>query len=619
MNVKQQNLLIFAIATIVCVFCYWPSLDGGWLIDDYIGVSGNELVTDSGGQYKIWFSFEDTDYWPLTRSIHRIQYQLFGDSPTAFRIVSLLLHIFVSWLVFVFCQRCKVPWPAIPAILFLLHPVNVSSAAWVSEQKNLLMTMFAMLAAIRYHSYLTNRNVRDYRIAIFYFTLALASKTACVFLPFVILFAEYLNSGKSEWRAMIIRSSPFFLLSLVMGLLTMYAQARVIVDAPGIEWLDRVGLAGWCEWFYIYKAAIPLDLMWFYPDILEAINVWKAVFMLPSLLIGGVAYVLFKADKTKLFFFLFFTFTILLFPILGIFKTAFQSHGFIADWYLYPALPVACIGMWLLLVKIIRNAVKPVKTVSAVIIAIYISFLSFATHERAGVFHDATALWTDNLNRYPDAWFALRSLGTEWANKFHIATGKVKRFRSIYKENEDLSMQERIMYSRTIDELIQTSNEAFRLAIYYYDAANVILPQAETYTAKGKVYGLATGISKIEGNKEDHMNAAKESYLAAMALMPDSVSSAYSNLIALLYKHGKREEIVELATTIQASKRNATASIGIADQFINGKEYDLAAIFLRMPLSHEKYRAMATQTVRKLYLKSGNDPKFKQLLDDARM
>ena len=141
------------LAIVVALIIYSPSLNGEWLSDDGAGIYNNELVISPNLLDRIWFSFDDIDYWPMTRTMFWLEYRLFGNSPVSFRMVNLMLHVAVSIMLMIFGNKMGIAGAKWGALIFLLHPTNALTVAWVSELKNILMVLFLIPTAYHFHKY----------------------------------------------------------------------------------------------------------------------------------------------------------------------------------------------------------------------------------------------------------------------------------------------------------------------------------------------------------------------------------------------------------------------------------------------------------------------------------
>src|ERR1019366_9406782 len=150
-------------------------------------------VKASDGLFRIWFTTAPPDYYPLTWTMWWLEWRLWGDNPTGYHVVNVLLHAANAILVWMILQRLKIPGAWLAALVFAIHPVNVATVAWISEQKNTL--------------------------SMFFYALALLGKTAVAMLPVILLGCVWWKRGKVQWKD-VVRSLPFFVLSLFLGLVT---------------------------------------------------------------------------------------------------------------------------------------------------------------------------------------------------------------------------------------------------------------------------------------------------------------------------------------------------------------------------------------------------------------
>jgi len=90
------------------------------------------------------------------------------------------------------------------AALFAVHPLNVESVAWVAERKNVLSTLFFILAIAAYAWYAQKPDWRRYLLVAALFAAGLMAKPMVITLPFCLdaagLLAAWQNGGQSGFR-----------------------------------------------------------------------------------------------------------------------------------------------------------------------------------------------------------------------------------------------------------------------------------------------------------------------------------------------------------------------------------------------------------------------------------
>lgn len=400
---------------------YAPVLSGGFVWDDPLLIRDNPLVTGEGRWVSIWFR---TDF-PLSTIAWALLHSLWGDRAAGYHVVNVALHALNAVLVWrvLTVLGARPAWLA--AALFAVHPVAVASAAWISELKNTLALAFALLSTLLFLKSETAReaaqNAADaaapatargraqalYAASVLAFLFALASKTAVVTLPVVLLGCVAWRRGRlmrgDLWRAV-----PFFVLALVFGLVTLKMQTFRILATEPVQTLTlpaRLAAAGWALWFYLGKALLPLNLMAVYSQ--WTVDARSAVAWLPPAL-WCAALGLCAASRrpwARATLLGLGGFTVLLLPVLGVVDMYFLAISRVSDHYAYPAL--ACVTA--LLAAALRIVLP--RRFFAVAATLLVGVLAVLSVQRVWVYADDERLWSDTLAKNPKAWLAHNNLG----------------------------------------------------------------------------------------------------------------------------------------------------------------------------------------------------------------
>src|SRR4051812_28916505 len=124
---------------VVALAVYAPALRSYYIWDDDVWVVGNENLRSLDGLKQIWLSpTSNQEYYPLTNTVFWIEYHLWGLNPVGYHTTQVLLHGVTAWLAWLLLTRLRVPGAGLAAAIFLVHPVNVETVAWVTEHKNTL-------------------------------------------------------------------------------------------------------------------------------------------------------------------------------------------------------------------------------------------------------------------------------------------------------------------------------------------------------------------------------------------------------------------------------------------------------------------------------------------------
>lgn len=199
--------------------------------DDRLYVVHNDAVKGFSWDHlrTIFTSFYVGNYAPLQILSYMLDFKLWALTAGGFLFTNILIHLLNGIMFFRLLMRlyAKRLLAAVAAALFLFHPVQVESVAWVSQRKNLLALLFFLLAWECYDRYRTadgNKRRAAYIISVCALTLAVLSKSVAVIFPAVILAYDYCNS--SDRRPLRFSDKiPYVLISLAAAGITILSQA----------------------------------------------------------------------------------------------------------------------------------------------------------------------------------------------------------------------------------------------------------------------------------------------------------------------------------------------------------------------------------------------------------
>ena len=290
----QLRAVICAVLALGTLILYWPVTHHDFInIDDPRFVTQNEHVKAGLTWPGIVWAFHSTyteNWQPLTWFSHMLDCQLYGLNAGAHHLTNVLFHIASSLLLFLWLDNLtRATWrSAFVAAFFAWHPLHVESVAWICERKDVLSTFFWMLALLAYTRYVRKPGVGAYLLVLGLFGLGLMSKPMVVTLPCVLLLLDFwplnrfglqpvpggnppaeFNAGAFVRRAasLIGEKIPFFILALVIGVVTVFAQkdAGVLASVSGLPLHARVGHALISYVEYLGTTFWPAGLAYFYP------------------------------------------------------------------------------------------------------------------------------------------------------------------------------------------------------------------------------------------------------------------------------------------------------------------------------------------------------------------
>jgi protein O-mannosyl-transferase len=393
---------------IITFIAFIPSLKNEFMPtwDDNVYVTNNPMVHElSTATVKEMFTKPvNSTYVPLPLLTFAIEFSLFGDNPLPYHVTNLLLHLLCTFLVFQFLRAMKIDitYAAIGALLFGIHPMRVESVAWITERKDVLFGTFYLASMIIYTKYLeTKDKKRNYFLAgIGFFLLALFSKIEAVTLPLSLLLIDYYKERPLKIK-LIIEKAPYFLLSLVFGILGIIILQKqgTLSSNELLTFGDRFFCGLYAFSGYILKFFLPVYQSAYYPyPLLTGITASLIYFVNPLLLIvlGFFVYRSLRFTRAIVFGMLFFLFNVVF--LLQIFAA---GTAFFSDRFTYiPYIGLIFIFVWYL-EKVIR-ANREKKYVLFPVLAIVVLVLIGLTFSRSQVWKDGETLWTDSLEKYPD-------------------------------------------------------------------------------------------------------------------------------------------------------------------------------------------------------------------------
>jgi tetratricopeptide (TPR) repeat protein len=417
---------------------YLPAMTSGFVFDDNHYITDNPMVKAGDGLHRFWFTTEAPDYYPLTWSAWWVEWRLWGDNATGYHVVNVLLHAVNAVLAWTILRRLMIPGAWLAGLVFAIHPVNVATVAWVSEQKNTLSMLFYAVAILLYLRFDEGGRWRWYGLSLAAFMLALLSKTAVVTLPVVLLGCVWWQRGRVRRRDLMY-AMPFFVLSLVLGLATILFQYNHVLKGHTVRtagFLSRLAGAGWVPWFYLNKTFLPLNLTVIYPK--WDINASSWISYVPGMVLVGCFTLSWWKRNTwgrpLLFALGYFVGT--LFPVLGFFDQGFYQYSLVADHWQYYSIVGAIALAVATGVTICRQMGQWGRYLGGVVGVAVLIALGAATWGRAGVYRAPETLWRDNVAKNPNAWAAHNSLGMAFKGQKRYEQA-VEQFREAlqYKPN----------------------------------------------------------------------------------------------------------------------------------------------------------------------------------------
>lgn len=320
----QRVALLSLVFTVLIAWAYEPVRKNDFVnLDDYYYVTQNIHVQEGLTlQSAAWAlrSLSSANWHPLTWISHMADVHFFGLSPGAHHLTSVFLHCLNAILLFsILLRMTGAFWrSALVAALFAFHPLNVESAAWIAERKNVLSTLFWLLTMWAYVSYVHRPSLKNYLQVFIVFALGLMAKPTLVTEPFVLLLLDFwplrrwrrfalpsrnpggpdeaaspatgheqdFSAPATRFLSLVREKIPLLVLSLASCLITMKAQSAEgsVASLHSVSLYLRLGNAATSYLIYLYRMVWPVHLAAIYPYP-AAIPAWQMVSAVAALFI----------------------------------------------------------------------------------------------------------------------------------------------------------------------------------------------------------------------------------------------------------------------------------------------------------------------------------------------
>ncbi len=533
--------LLVSLALLLAVFiAFWPATWNNFLSwDDGVYVADNPHVREGLSVPGVVWAFTSLDYaanWhPLTWLSHMLDVTLFGLNPRGHHLISIGLHAGNTVLLFLVLRGMTgAMWrSALVAALFAVHPLRVESVAWVAERKDVLSTLFGLLATAAYGRYVRKRSLRHYFTVLGLFALGLLAKPMLVTLPCVFLLLDYwplgrvrplprsprtekggnttnspdLGRGRNEGLSLVLEKIPLFALAVVSAVIAWIAQSRGGGMEFAVPFRDRLSNAIVAYVGYLWKTVWPVHLAAYYPHPEEGLPAWR-VLAAVLFLTAVTALVLWQRRRRPYLVTGWFWYLGTLVPVIGLVQVGEQA---MADRYTYmPLIGIIILAAWSVPASILVGPWQRHAAIGAG--ALLLAGLMTLTWLQISHWRNDLALWEHAVAVTRGNWRAHNNLGAIY-----------------FRLGRD-------------DEASDQYKEALRLQPGYAEAYNNL------------------GVLSIKSGK---LQEAQDYFRKAIQAKPE-YEGAYSNLGWVFFRQGKLGEALEyFQEAVRRKADSAYAHFGV--------------------------------------------------------
>lgn len=277
--------------------------------DDFYYIHNNPLVTTPGLQSlaRIWRSPMKIEYFPVTITSYALEYRLWGSSIRLYHLTNLLIFAAIGLAAWRLAIRLS--WQLYPenrengqhslvaaaaTLLMLSHPLNVESVAAISNRKELLYVLFALLSLCCYLS--KENSWKKFFGVLFFMVLAQLSKGSAVILPGLFWVCELFigRNWQSAKRLFLPAVSSLLAVFIFVAQFRVAYRAGVVEKSADIDLISRFGGTIRSLDMMLGKFFLPVNLSYDYdfiwPKGLPSFQEW----LLPLAVVSALLLMLYK-------------------------------------------------------------------------------------------------------------------------------------------------------------------------------------------------------------------------------------------------------------------------------------------------------------------------------------
>jgi tetratricopeptide (TPR) repeat protein len=287
--------------------------------------------------------------------------------------------------------------------------MHVESVAWISERKDLLYTLFFLSSLIFWLKYIKSqyKTPKYLLFAFLLFVFSLMSKSAAVVMSPTILLCSYFINKKISKKDILL-SLPFFILSLIFGIIALKTQENAMSDlGTHYNLLNRILVVFYSLYFYVVRFVFPYDFSALHVYPIPNNDVLPLLFYIaPIVVVAIIIYIIKTKNEIKhvlVFGFLFFLINIIL--VLQIISI---GQAIVSERYTY----VSYIGLSFIFASVVIAFMDKYKSKILLYSTIlFFIFLAMSTWQQNKVWNDSITLWTKALEVNPQIATAYNNRG----------------------------------------------------------------------------------------------------------------------------------------------------------------------------------------------------------------
>jgi len=501
-NRKYLVGILFALSFIL----YARTLNYGFVWDDERTHLTNNQQLMQGDVESFWLKPYSGMYIPVSYTTWMLIKKMTSSSrelsPKAFHLLNVITNCFNCILLFQLLLLLfkNQTYAFFGSLLFLLHPMQVESVAWISEFRGLYSVFFSLLSMNCIFWYLKNNDAftarslitsKHFIFASVFFVLALLAKPSAVVLPLitgVLVWCYY----QEKFNLLLKALSIWILITIPILLITRNSQPNELMYAS-IPFWQRFFIAGDSLFFYLHKLIFPYPLAACYGYTPGLIVTNTYIYFSTFFCVFIAIFTFIKRKSNPILFSGFAIFFICLLPVLGIVPFEYQKHSTVADHYLY----FAMLGVTLF-IPVIAEAIKKhlyLKYISISVLVIYLVLNILQTNTWKSEF----MVWDNTLAHYQNSPNVYYNRGVEYSKigKYNEAISDYTKCLALQNNYRDALFNRANAYENLYDINAAFTDYNTYLSIDSTDGS-VYYKRANLNYKTGNILGAINDASKAE-------------------------------------------------------------------------------------------------------------------------
>ncbi len=296
---QPRPWLWIAILALAAALPYLPTLGYGFVYDDLPQIVHNPDLVSLHHVPRFFTQFipkalgfhnvaQPVFYRPLFFAQLCLTRVLFGPGPFGFHLVSLLLHIGNTLLLYVFALRLGIQPQAakLAALLFGVHPVHVECVVWPSASPDLMVlgaTLATLLAFLKAHEAARSVAARYgwWGVSLLAFSVGLFVKETSLIIPPLVIAVAFLDPPRTfDLRRLGLGVAPYLGITIFYFIVRTHVLCGLMATVTPTSLLDMARTWPSILWFYECHLILPMHTSILYDyDLVERANL--AAFWLP--------------------------------------------------------------------------------------------------------------------------------------------------------------------------------------------------------------------------------------------------------------------------------------------------------------------------------------------------